>query len=1044
MVAPARNSVFKLTRRNNASSISKRKKAQKNSLGMISWKDVTPVEAGELLMGSDEGGFMGLEEIDGDVYFGEPAAATAGEPDGPIAKKDVTSGDHRDTGKGKKKAAKASEVSEAQGVDASVDEPLHTSDLSKGEKRKKAKRKRGQDADVEQPPPAPGMGASQVAAAEHPDSSPGDGETATKASKRKKKKKEKGNDEMMSSGSPQPAAPGAPNNDTQTGEKGPTSGGASVAKGSEKNGKKGQQGKQGKSGKGKKERANGQAGCQDSQEPAEGTGGDAQRGGKEQQQPEEAQQLEEEEEGEEEQQPEEQAEEEVDMSAWAELRLHPELVSAVAKLGFSQPTAIQRACIPAAAHQGKAVAAAGVGGMRKWRDGTDASCHADGGAGEYGRQDVVGAAETGSGKTLAFGLPILQRLLDERRKEQGGPTDASEGSPLRALILTPTRELALQVTEHLKAVARPLGFHVVAIVGGMAVQKQQRQLRRRPHVVVATPGRLWELMTAGETQLLQLHALSFFVLDEADRMVERGHFRELRSIVEHLPPQERDLPRKKRAPLSHSSHSLHSHSSRSHPRPDQTQGEDSLEEEGERRTKKRQTMVFSATLALPPDFRQKLKRGAAKAALRAKAGKKGGAEGGEEGGVEALMQRAGMSHTAAVLDLTTRAVVAGALEEAVIECMEDEKDVQLAYVLRMHASGRTLVFCTAISAVRRVAALLALQELESWPLHAQMQQRQRLKTAAAAAASEGHVRCMEDEKDVQLAYVLRMHASGRTLVFCTAISAVRRVAALLALQELESWPLHAQMQQRQRLKAMDRFKASTNGVLIATDVAARGLDIAGVRTVVHYQLPHSAEERLAAFPVDARYLPQVRACVALAIKLDTALRKASQSKAQDTWARHNALMLDLEHEPAQADADGDGDGDAGRAQKGELKEMVQQPLTPKFFSRSYATGGGMSALVAQQLQTLKAPKVTKAKATKAAPPPLGGPSRGGQLSSGAAPFRKPGLTVIGQESSEALVALRRSIELINSQQPASKSRAQPVASQGRQPKTSAKKGRRRR
>ncbi|KAG4393086.1 hypothetical protein GLYMA_03G014732v4 [Glycine max] len=200
---------------------------------------------------------------------------------------------------------------------------------------------------------------------------------------------------------------------------------------------------------------------------------------------------------------------ETECYAWNELRLHPLLMKAICKLGFKEPTPIQKACIPAAAHQGK---------------------------------DVVGAAETGSGKTLAFGLPILQRLLEEREKaanmdEERGeePEKYAPTGFLRALIIAPTRELALQVTDHLKAVAKHINVRVIPIVGGILAEKQERLLIAKPDIVVGTPGRLWELMSAGEKHLVELHSLSFFVLDEADRMVQNGHFKELQSIIDMLP-----------------------------------------------------------------------------------------------------------------------------------------------------------------------------------------------------------------------------------------------------------------------------------------------------------------------------------------------------------------------------------------------------------------------------------------------------------------------------------------------------------------------------
>ncbi|KAJ0967422.1 hypothetical protein J5N97_024339 [Dioscorea zingiberensis] len=175
---------------------------------------------------------------------------------------------------------------------------------------------------------------------------------------------------------------------------------------------------------------------------------------------------------------------EEELYAWKELRLHPLLMKSIYRLGFREPTPIQKACIPAAAHQGK---------------------------------DVIGAAETGSGKTLAFGLPILQRLLEEQEKatrliegEVKAIEEAVRGGPLRALIVTPTRELALQVSDHLKSAARFTHIQVLPIVGGMSTEKQERLLRRKPEIIVGTPGRLWELMSRGDGHLIELHSLSFF------------------------------------------------------------------------------------------------------------------------------------------------------------------------------------------------------------------------------------------------------------------------------------------------------------------------------------------------------------------------------------------------------------------------------------------------------------------------------------------------------------------------------------------------------
>lgn len=95
----------------------------------------------------------------------------------------------------------------------------------------------------------------------------------------------------------------------------------------------------------------------------------------------------------------------------------------------------------------------------------------------------------------------------------------------------------MQVSDHLQAVAKPCGIWVAPIVGGIAVEKQERYLRSRPEIVVATPGRLWELMRDGADHLTDMQDLSFLVLDEADRMVQQGHYE-----VDFLPGESQSLP----------------------------------------------------------------------------------------------------------------------------------------------------------------------------------------------------------------------------------------------------------------------------------------------------------------------------------------------------------------------------------------------------------------------------------------------------------------------------------------------------------------------
>ena len=175
---------------------------------------------------------------------------------------------------------------------------------------------------------------------------------------------------------------------------------------------------------------------------------------------------------------------------FAQMGLDPRLLAAVAELGFTAPTAVQKTGIPA-----------GLSG-----------------------RDVLGCAATGSGKTAAFMLPILNRLLERPR----GAT--------RALVLTPTRELAAQVEEHTRELAAHTDLTTAAIYGGVAMSPQVNAFKRGVDVMVATPGRLLDHMGRRHGGL---EALEVLVLDEADRMLDMGFLPDIRRIIGHLPPRPR-------------------------------------------------------------------------------------------------------------------------------------------------------------------------------------------------------------------------------------------------------------------------------------------------------------------------------------------------------------------------------------------------------------------------------------------------------------------------------------------------------------------------
>ncbi|KAF5356801.1 hypothetical protein D9756_006574 [Leucocoprinus leucothites] len=432
---------------------------------------------------------------------------------------------------------------------------------------------------------------------------------------------------------------------------------------------------------------------------------------------------------------------------WASHSLHPQLMHVLYKKGFVTPTPIQAAVIPLASKS----------------------------------RDIIGVAQTGSGKTLAYGLPILHFLLSQ-------PRPGTNKRPLRALILAPTRELALQVSSHLNECLNPVDnggdgvspqaskevntgkkgkernkgkekekedasptrpfkkpsphVSVAAIVGGMSSQKQRRILDRGVDVLVATPGRLWDIMEGDDNLARELKNLRFLVLDEADRMIEAGHFAELENILRLTlrENQNDEIPTEYNAMTA-----------------------DSIGEEQKPEVSDGlQTFVLSATLS--KDLQRNLKK-----RMRPKSNKKRKNKDDKPASTldDLLLRLDFRDPEPEIIDLSPQGKVVSTLQEAKIECLTNDKDVYLYYFLLRHP--------------------------------------------------------------------------GRSLVFLSSIDGIRRLLPLLELLEVKVSPLHSQLEQRQRLKNLDRFKSTPNAVLLATDIAARGLDIPAVDHVIHFQIPRTTD-----------------------------------------------------------------------------------------------------------------------------------------------------------------------------------------------------------
>jgi ATP-dependent RNA helicase RhlE len=326
-----------------------------------------------------------------------------------------------------------------------------------------------------------------------------------------------------------------------------------------------------------------------------------------------------------------------------ELGLMPELLNAVADAGYLEPTPIQQKAIPI-------VLAGG---------------------------DVMGGAQTGTGKTAGFTLPLLQRLS---RHANTSPSPARH--PVRALILCPTRELAIQVHDSVRQYGKYLALRSTVVFGGMDIKPQLEELRRGVEIVVATPGRLLDHL---EQRSVVLNQVEVLVLDEADRMLDMGFIPDIRRILALLPPE-------------------------------------------------RQSLLFSAT------FSEEIRKLA-----------------------DGMLRRP-----------------------------------QLIEVARRNAAAENVTH-----RVYRVAS---------------------------------------DHKRQLLAHLVRSHDLRQVLVFVGTKSGCGRLAHYLVRQGIQAEAIHGDKSQQQRLTALDAFKNGSARVLVATDVAARGLDIEDLPQVINYDLPHVPED----------------------------------------------------------------------------------------------------------------------------------------------------------------------------------------------------------
>ncbi|KAL8860662.1 MAG: hypothetical protein Q9178_003015 [Gyalolechia marmorata] len=395
------------------------------------------------------------------------------------------------------------------------------------------------------------------------------------------------------------------------------------------------------------------------------------------------------------------SDQEGDVSAWHTLGLSPQALSSIAKLHFEEPTPIQNLAIPEILRG----------------------------------QNVIGKASTGSGKTLAFGIPILEHYLEHcnRTNDKRRKSIEERESPPTALILSPTRELAHQLSKHLNALCSNVTSdapQIATITGGLAPQKQQRNLANAD-IVVGTPGRMWEIISSTNGLMPWLRQIKFLVLDEADRLLSEGHFKELEEILDTLNKTDAD-----------------DQQTPSNPFPS------------------RQTLIFSATFS--PTLNQKLS-GHLKPSTTA------------SNSLEPLLSRMNFFTAPKFIDASPKSHLPTSLNSYLLSCNALEKDLYLYALLLTHfPTARTLVFANSIHAVRRLVPFLQNLNLQVYGLHSQMPQKARMRSVERFSAED-----LDNDSS--------------------------------------------------KLK-----KAKKANILVATDVAARGLDIPSVHAVIHYHLPTAA------------------------------------------------------------------------------------------------------------------------------------------------------------------------------------------------------------
>ncbi|CAK67657.1 unnamed protein product (macronuclear) [Paramecium tetraurelia] len=509
---------------------------------------------------------------------------------------------------------------------------------------------------------------------------------------------------------------------------------------------------------------------------------------------------------------------------------------------------------------------------------------------------IIIASQTGSGKTLAFGIPLISEILKNM--------DKYPAKQIIALILTPTRELAMQIYKHLKAITN---LSIGCLVGGMSKEKQKRIINAAPVILIATPGRLWDFIENEENDKIKnLNLIKFLIIDEADRMVELGHFPQLDNIMTKITTPSQITHDKDRilSMMNEQSEAAYLNNQKitfEVEKPVEMSYEDFIklqngkgkiyidndviqndieeinkDDEVEQEGQEEQEVEEEEEQEQEDDVEEEEDE---------EEGEEGEEEDGEEGEDEEQNEEDIQEEENEDED------------DEQIQEDEDENDEveenqqgkrkakkeqkqkqkkkpqnfqQQEYTLKTRNELRTFLVSATLTHQFKTGSkfqFLKTSKNDQQNSADKLLMKQMKATVPKLQSLLGKLKVKEqpyiidltqqlvfpeklqfykslmeeDDKLLHIYHWFKNNEDQTFIIFLNSITYANKVTSMLKVLGLPAVTLHSQQQQRQRLTKLDQFTAKKSNIMVCTDVAARGLDIVGVENVIHYQVPFTAD-----------------------------------------------------------------------------------------------------------------------------------------------------------------------------------------------------------